>query len=65
MELVNLQIKNVFRHCLLIQVVVYAVEENLEYGHHKENNKTWKFKNLKSITVDVKDPSPSSGSFEA
>lgn len=52
MDLVNLQIKNVFRHCLLIQGVVYAVEENLEHGCHKENNEACKFKNLKSITVD-------------
>lgn len=52
MELVNLQIKNVFRHYLLIQVVVYAGEENVEHGLHKENDETCKFKNLKSITVD-------------
>lgn len=52
MELVNLRIKNVFRHYLLIQVVVYAGEENVEHGLHKENDETCKFKNLKSITVD-------------
>lgn len=52
MDLANLQIKNIFRHCLLIQVVVCAVEENLEHRCHKENNETCKFKNLKSITVD-------------
>lgn len=52
MELLNVQIKDVFRLCLLIQVVVYVVEANLEHRPHKENNETCKFKNLKSITVD-------------
>lgn len=31
MELVHLQMKNVFSYCLFIQVVVYAEEENLEH----------------------------------